>query len=107
VWKLIEAAGAVCIVMHSFGVGKMFVSLGQVACISRCGNCIKQLTKSLPHRAMWQASSMALTNLLLVNFQNVMAITQLFCRDKKFQTVLCNAVILGRTPACGKLLLCQ
>jgi len=79
VWKLLEAAGAGCIVMHSFGVGKMFISLGQFACVSRRGNSFKQLTKSLPHRAMWQASSMALTNLLPVNFRNVMALWGIYC----------------------------
>ena len=56
VWKLLEVAWAACFVRHSLTLVNTRI-LGQAACVSRCGNGLKQLNKLIPHRAMWKASS--------------------------------------------------
>ena len=71
-WELLEVAVAACIFMHSFGVGKRFYPWRSLLA-SR--EVVTELTTSPHHRAVWQASSMALNNLLFINLQNMMAIT--------------------------------
>ena len=56
VWKLIQATGAACIVMHSFGVGKRLYPWGRLRMSHGVVIVLKQLTKSVHRREMRQAS---------------------------------------------------
>ena len=56
VWKLIKPTWAAWIVMHSFGVGKLLYPWGRLRVSRGVVTVLKQLTKSLNHREVRQAS---------------------------------------------------